>query len=166
MSCTVGTINGWQSCKLYFLTKMLTGLWPFSWFEMTMKKAERHRAVDKNILFQDSVYLFSFEQSTVSGRRIISSCCFDLLIHFRGWCQRMATLDTSFWRPFKLYNGSLENAYICFLIIYGLHNIEMVIQIQCILINMNTTAQITCIFDRTSGESPIFSACAKASPID
>ena len=78
----------------------------------------------------------------------------------------MATLDTSFWRPFKLYNGSLENAYICFLIIYGLHNIEMVIQIQCILININTTAQITCIFDRTSGESPIFSACAKASPID
>ena len=63
MSCTVGTINGWQSCKPYFLTKMLNGLWPFSWFEMTMKKAERHRAVGKNILFQDSVYLFSFEQS-------------------------------------------------------------------------------------------------------
>ena len=27
------------------------------------KKSERHRAVDKNIHFQDSVYLFSFEQS-------------------------------------------------------------------------------------------------------
>ena len=27
------------------------------------KKSERHRGVDKNILFQDSVYLFSFEQS-------------------------------------------------------------------------------------------------------
>ena len=39
----------------------------------------------------------------------------------------MATLDTSFWRPFELYNGSLGNAYICFLIIYGLHNVEMVI---------------------------------------
>ena len=30
---------------------------------MTMKKAESCRAIDKNILFQDSVYLFSFEQS-------------------------------------------------------------------------------------------------------
>ena len=79
----------------------------------------------------------------------------------------MATLDTSFWRPFKLFHGSLENAYICLnLIICGLHNIEMVIQIQCILINMNTTVQITGIFDHTSGEPPVFSACAKASPID
>ena len=40
----------------------------------------------------------------------------------------------------------------------------MVIQIQCILIDMNSTVQI--IFDRTSGESPLFSACAKASLID
>ena len=97
---------------------------------MPMKKAERHRAVDKHVLFQNSVYLFSLiflNNQTVSGRHIIiSSCCFDLLIHFRGWCQRMATLDTSFWRPFKLYNSSLENAYICFLIIYGLLLIEMV----------------------------------------
>ena len=82
---------------------------------MTMKKAERHSVVDKNILFQDSVYLFSFKQSNCVRRHILSTCCFDLLIHFRGWCQRMATLDTSFRRPFKLYNGSLENAFICFL---------------------------------------------------
>ena len=27
------------------------------------KETEIHRAVDKNIFFQDSVYLFSFEQS-------------------------------------------------------------------------------------------------------
>jgi len=27
------------------------------------KLTERHRAVAKNVLFQDSVYLFSFEQS-------------------------------------------------------------------------------------------------------
>ena len=27
------------------------------------KKKKRHKAVAKNILFQDSVYLFSFEQS-------------------------------------------------------------------------------------------------------
>ena len=40
----------------------------------------------------------------------------------------------------------------------------MVIQIQCILIDMNTSGQI--IFDCTSGESAISSACAKASPID
>ena len=166
MSCTVGTINGWQSCKLYFLTKMLTGLWPFSWFEMTMKKAERHRAVGKNILFQDSVYLLSFEQSNC----VRAAYYLFLLLRPVNSFSRLVSEDGNtryiFLRPFKLYNGSLENAYICFLIIYGLHNIEMVIQIQCILINMNTTAQITCIFDRTSGESPIFSACAKASPID
>ena len=28
-----------------------------------LKKKKRHKAVAKNILFQDSVYLFSFEQS-------------------------------------------------------------------------------------------------------
>ena len=45
------------------------------------KKTERHRTVDKNILFQDSVYLFSFEQSNcvrAAYSRILSSCCFDL----------------------------------------------------------------------------------------
>ena len=52
----------------------------------------------------------------------------------------------------------------CTSVFCGLHNIEMVIQIQCILIDMNATAQI--IFDCTSGESAISSACAKASPID
>ena len=46
-----------------FLTKMLTDLRPFGGFYTMTKKAERHGAVDKNILFQDSVYLFSFEQS-------------------------------------------------------------------------------------------------------
>ena len=52
----------------------------------------------------------------MSGQHILSSRCFNLLIHFRGWCQKMATLDTSFRHPFELYNGSLENAYICFLV--------------------------------------------------
>ena len=46
-----------------FLTEMPTDLWPFGGFYTTTKKAERHRAVNKNILFQDSVYFFSFEQS-------------------------------------------------------------------------------------------------------
>ena len=40
-----------------FLTKMLTDLRPFGGFYRTTKKAERDRAVDKNILFQDSVKL-------------------------------------------------------------------------------------------------------------
>ena len=47
------------------------------------KRAERHKAVDKNTLFQDSVYLFSFEQSICVRAAFLSSCHFDLqLIHF------------------------------------------------------------------------------------
>ena len=51
----------------------------------------------------------------------------------------------------------------CTSVFCGLHNIEMHGN-QCILIDMNTTAQI--IFDCTSSESAISSACAKTSPID
>ena len=55
-----GTINGWRSCKPYLLTRMIIAILLILNDD---KKTERHRAVDNNILFQDSVYLSSFEQS-------------------------------------------------------------------------------------------------------
>ena len=36
------------------------------------KKKKRHKAVAKNILFQDSVYLFSFEQSACAQAGVFS----------------------------------------------------------------------------------------------
>ena len=80
-----------------------------------MKKAERHRAIDINIYsFKILFTSFHLNNQTVSRRRILSSCCFDLFNSFLR-SVRTATLDTSFWHPFELYNSSLENMYICFL---------------------------------------------------
>ena len=76
------------------------------------------RAINKNILFQDSVYLLSFEQSScVQAAYTLFPWCFDLFNSFSR-SVRTATRDTSFrlaQLPFELYNHSLENTYICFL---------------------------------------------------
>ena len=43
-----------------------------------MKKTEKHRAVDKNMFFQDSVISFHLNSQAVSGWHILSSYRFDL----------------------------------------------------------------------------------------
>ena len=49
------------------------------------KETEIHRAVDKNIFFRDSVYLFSFEQSNCVRTALFSlPVALTYLIHFRG----------------------------------------------------------------------------------
>ena len=48
------------------------------------KETEIHRAVDKNIFFQDSVYLFSFEQSNCLDSIFSLPVALTYLIHFRG----------------------------------------------------------------------------------
>ena len=78
---------------------------------------------------------FHLNNQTESGRRILSSCCFCLILIFSR-SVRTGKLDTSFQPPFELHNHSFENRYICFLKVAkgGLHNIEMVIQVFCILV--------------------------------
>ena len=57
---------------------------------------------------------FHLNNQTESERRILSSCCFCLILIFSR-SVRTATLDTSFRPHFELHNHSLENTYVCFL---------------------------------------------------
>ena len=57
---------------------------------------------------------FHLNNQTESGRRILSSCCFCLILIFSR-SVRTAMLDASFWPPFELHNHSFENTYVCFL---------------------------------------------------
>ena len=57
---------------------------------------------------------FHLNNQTESGRRILSSCCFCLILIFSR-SVRTATLDTSFQLPFELHNHCFQNTYVCFL---------------------------------------------------
>ena len=57
---------------------------------------------------------FHLNNQTESGRRILSSCCFCLILIFSR-SVRTATHDTSFRPPFEVHNHSFENTYVCFL---------------------------------------------------
>ena len=72
----------------------------FSWIKIYSSK----------ILFTS----FHLNNQTESGRRILCSCCFCLILIFSR-SLRTATLDTSFRPPFELHNHSYENTYVCFL---------------------------------------------------
>ena len=57
---------------------------------------------------------FHLNNQTESGQRILSSCCFCLILIFSR-SVRTATLDASLRPPFELHNHSFENTYVCFL---------------------------------------------------
>ena len=100
------TMNGWQSCKPYFCNKEAYG------YSVDFKLRQKYNTgpLDINILFQDSVYLFSFEQTNW----VLAAYSLFLLLLFHFNIFEVGENGIA-WYIFSPPPPSFENTYVCFL---------------------------------------------------